>query len=529
MANRKIIVDRPEVMPSDIKSNMDFDSLASRVINARKASSLTKKIISGVSIGSVVTIIIIGFYFLKLPIQKSETSNALINDSARHSETLVKKKLKEASEVEKNLNQQRTTNNVILPITKGSTRKPALSHTSGTGEHYSSLENFYKRTALPYQLFTIASNRDTTITGAQGTKLVIKANSFVDALNQSATGQITIKLKECYTVEDMLREGLTTMANDKILESGGMIYIEARAGEKQLKLKKFEEIEMYNPLPEVMADTNMFVFYGKNSASGNINWTIDNVSRTPYPIATITGGKYHDTASIAYFASHFRFAKEQMLKTMKKKDSIPFTVSFNELMKPVGSSGGAKDLLPGTPLCEFLKLCESSYVPSIQGATRETPFQFKVLDEKGYQTYFKEFKAYKADTNLRKGNFKLNYDSTDVFYSRKNAPFYIGNIGWVNCDKFNMQTVDLNQIHFLLNSAENEDLKLVFYTGRRPSIVKAVKIGNTWHFPNIPVNKEVTVTGTFLKDGEVYTASKVFKVKKEETLHKLEYKPKPMP
>lgn len=529
MTERKIIIDREEIKPADIKPNMDFDSLASRVINARKASSRTKKIISGASIGSVVTIIIIGFYFLKLPIQKSETNNTLINDSARQSELLAKEKLKEASEVEKTLNQQKTTNNVIIPITKGSTRKPALSNTSGNGGHYSSLENFYKRKALPYQLFTIASNRDTTITGAQGTKLVIKANSFVDAQDQSATGQITIKLKECYTVEDMLREGLTTMANNKILESGGMIYIEARAGDKQLKLKKFEEIEMYNPIPEVMADTNMFVFYGKTNASGDINWTLDNTSRIPYPIATITGGKYHDTASIAYFANHFRFAKEKMIKTMNKKDSIPFTVSFNELMKPVGSSGGAQDLLPGTPLCEFLKLCENNYVPPIQGATRETPFQFKVLDEKSHQTYFNEFKAYKADTNLRKGNFKLNYDSTDVFYSRKNAPFYIGTIGWVNCDKFNMETVDLNQIHFALNSAKDEDLKLVFYSGRRPSIIKAVKIGNTWHFPNIPVNKKVTVTGSLLKNGEVYTASKVFKVQKQETLHKLEYKPKPMP
>ncbi len=212
-----------------------------------------------------------------------------------------------------------------------------------------------------------------------------------------------------------------------------------------------------------------------------------------------------------------------MIEALKRKDSIEFTVSFNELMKPVGSSGGAKELLPGTPLCEFLTVVENNYVAPIQGATRETPFRFNVLDKVEYEQYLKKYKHYLEDKNLKKGNFKMHYDSSDIFYARRNSPFYIGKMGWINCDKFIEPTVSVNEIHFALNSHSEEDLKLIFYSGRRPSILKAVKIGNTWCFPNIPVNKEVTVQGTSLKDGVIQKASKTFKVQKKETLHQLEY------
>lgn len=520
MKNRKIIVDREEPSSIDIKPNMDFDKVVKRVTGATKYSSITKKVAGGITVGALVIVVIItGIYLSK---QASKTQKNKIGSSNNLS---IDKHIPETPErsIDKqpanNIIKQNITNTVT---TKNSTRNPSL-NTNYDREKYNSLDDFYKRTSLPLQLFTILANRDTSITGEQGTKLVIKANSFVDAMNKPVKGQITIALKECYALEEMLKERLSTMANGKILESGGMIYLEARSGDKQLKLKRFEEIEMYNPIPEVMADVNMFVFYGETKTAGNINWTVDNYSRTPYPIAALTGGKYFDTTSISYFASHFRFAKEEMIKSLKKKDSIAFSVSFAGLMKPIGSTGGEKDLLPGMPLREFLTLVENNYVPSIQGATRETAFQFKVMNKVEYEKYLKEYKEYIEDKNLKKGNFKLKYDASDVFYAPSRYTFFIQKMGWVNCDRYSRPEARANEIHFTLNSKTEENVELSFNTNGRPSIIKAVKAGNTWCFQNIPVNKEVTVTGTLLKDRVIQKASNSFKVQKKETLHQLEY------
>lgn len=522
MKNRKIIVDREEPNSTDIKPNMDFDSVVKRVTGTTKKYSSTKKVLGGITIGAMIVVIIItGVYLSK---QTSKTQKNKIDNSKnlsidKHIPTKREQPI-DKQPANKPIKQGLTN---IAANTKSSTRNPSLTIDIYDREKYNSLDDFYKKTSLPLQLFKINATRDTTITGEQGTKLLIKANSFVDSMNKPVKGQIIIALKECYTLEDMLKERLTTMANGKILESGGMIYIEARSGEKQLNLKKFEEIEMYNPIPDVREDTNMFLFYGGTKSAGNINWTVDYYSRTPYPIAALTGGKFYDIASISYFANHFRFAKAKMMESLKKKDSIEFSVSFAELMKPIGSKGGEKDLLPGMPLCEFLTLVENNYIPSIQGATRETAFQFKVLNKEEYEKYIKEYKQYIEDKNLKKGNFKLNYDTKDVFYAPSRFTFFIEKMGWVNCDRYNTSEVRVNEIHFSLNSKTEENVELSFNTNGRPSIVKAMKAGNTWCFQNIPVNKEVTVTATFLKDGEIRKASKIFKVQKKETLHQLEY------
>ncbi|MES2139339.1 MAG: hypothetical protein V4511_06500 [Bacteroidota bacterium] len=518
MKNRKIIVDREEPSSIDIKPNMDFDKVVKRVTGTPKYSSITKKVAGGITVGAIIIVIIITGIYLSnqaAKTQKNKIDNLSDKQIPKKPEQSIEKQPanKLIKKVDTNIASTATPEKQL--IIKSSTRNPL--------EKYNSLNDYYRKTSLPLQIFTIKATRDTTITGEQGTKLMIKANSFVDSTNKPVKGQITIALKECYTLEDMLKERLTTMANGKILESGGMIYLEARSGEKQLKLKKFEEIEMHNPIPEVMEDPNMFAFYGETKSAGNINWTVDKYSRTPYPIATLTGGKYYDTTSISYFAGHFRFAKEKMIESLKKKDTIKFSVSFANLMKPIGSTGGEKDLLPGMPLREFLTLVENNYVPSIQGATRETAFQFTVLNKVQYEKYLKEYKQYIEDKNLKKGNFKMKYDASDVFYAPSPYTFFIQKMGWVNCDKFSRPELRANEIHFTLNSKTEENVELSFNTNGRPSIIKAVKAGNTWCFPNIPINKEVTVTGTVLKDGVIQKASKNFKVQKKETVRQLEY------
>lgn len=96
----------------------------------------------------------------------------------------------------------------------------------------------------PSEIFTINSQKDTTLICKEGTKLVVKANSFVDANNNLIEGNVDIAITEYYKLSDMLLANLTTTCNSKQLETGGMLFIEAKKGRNDLELKENSNIEI---------------------------------------------------------------------------------------------------------------------------------------------------------------------------------------------------------------------------------------------------------------------------------------------
>ncbi len=72
------------------------------------------------------------------------------------------------------------------------------------------------------QTFKFELKNDTVISGKEGTKIWITKDLFENYTN----GKITFELKEFYSKEDMILNGLSTVTNkDELLESSGMFYI----------------------------------------------------------------------------------------------------------------------------------------------------------------------------------------------------------------------------------------------------------------------------------------------------------------
>lgn len=95
-------------------------------------------------------------------------------------------------------------------------------------EKINNLAELNKRLTKKASYFVIKTNRDTVIECREGTLLSIPANAFLNASNQSlVAGEIKISVKEFYKISDMMIAGLTTTSNDKLLETGGMISINA--------------------------------------------------------------------------------------------------------------------------------------------------------------------------------------------------------------------------------------------------------------------------------------------------------------
>ncbi len=125
----------------------------------------------------------------------------------------------------------------------------------------------------PPQILMIDASRDTIIVGKEGTKLNIKANSFVQkGTDKMVKGAIAIELTEYYKLLDILMANLTTTSNGEQLETGGMLNLKASSNGNQVELKQNASIEISFPYKKKKED--MQLFSGEVNDE-NINWILE--------------------------------------------------------------------------------------------------------------------------------------------------------------------------------------------------------------------------------------------------------------
>ena len=110
------------------------------------------------------------------------------------------------------------------------------------------------------QTFEFILKNDTLISGKEGTKIWIPRDLFENYSN----GKITFELKEFYSKEDMILNGLSTVTDkDELLESSGMFYINFKEDDKQLKIKNGKSYKVETP-NKPLAESN--IYYNDNDS-----------------------------------------------------------------------------------------------------------------------------------------------------------------------------------------------------------------------------------------------------------------------
>ena len=123
---------------------------------------------------------------------------------------------------------------------------------------------------VPDQEFTIEQKNDTVVVGKEGTRIEFPKQAFTDLNGNLITEPVKIELKECYTTEAIFNAGLTTKSSDALLETGGMIYIEATSNGNPVKMKDGATYNLSFSGGENKA--GMETFYGKKQSDGRIDW-----------------------------------------------------------------------------------------------------------------------------------------------------------------------------------------------------------------------------------------------------------------
>ena len=107
--------------------------------------------------------------------------------------------------------------------------------------------------------YVINIDKDTTLVTKNGALLKIPKGT----LATDNGNKVTIEIKEAYSIQQMIQAGLTTQSNGDPLSSGGMIYINAAAGQN-VTIKQAIKVA----IPADYLDPGMQLFKGEKDDNG---------------------------------------------------------------------------------------------------------------------------------------------------------------------------------------------------------------------------------------------------------------------
>jgi hypothetical protein len=177
------------------------------------------------------------------------------------------------------------------------------------------------------QRFSINAAEGTTIEGENGTLIIVPSNAFLDKDGHIVKGEVDFELVEALTLDDMILYNLTTTADGKVLETGGMFYTNATTNGKALIVNP--DRPLYIEIPTIEPKEGMMAFKGEITEEGNINW-IDPIPLKKFLVRV-------DFEDLDFLPDGF----EQRVKDeeqgskfyLKKKgqiDSLYYTLLFND-------------------------------------------------------------------------------------------------------------------------------------------------------------------------------------------------------
>ena len=368
-------------------------------------------------------------------------------------------------------------------------------------------QQFYESLALPQDTLSIAPDKDTLVTGSKGTKLFLKANSFVLPDGSVPKGRIKVVLKECYSAADFIRENLTTTANGRLLSSGGMLYVGATADGKELKLAEGKKYIVHFP-KDTSEKKPMRLFYGNRDSTGSMNWQISNDTLSPhigmygYSPSYGTGDRtswhpeFEDTVKNGHI---FSYLFERLpYKDIGVSAAIPHKTFDVELY--VSKQGGISNVIvyeitPSTkkkmnlPALKsifenmpLLRPYDSPYAKDITPAQITFSVDYpSVLDFVG-DKYFKDSgNLLGKEENTTRAALELQY------YIMESSQ-----MGWINCDYFWESTAEKIDFVVKVDTDTEPNVKLIFQ--KEESIMNAT----FWEddrmvFTGIPINQPVKI------------------------------------
>lgn len=355
------------------------------------------------------------------------------------------------------------------------------------------------------QYFTVNNKRDTVLTCKEGTKVTIPANAFVNKNRKTPGIQVSVSIKEYYSNADILLAGLTTGSGKEMLETGGMICINAHDGNEVCELKEDKKISVF--FPSTAEKKDMQLFNGKLT-EGIMDWIpAEKPKEIPPPPLVETDDKIYDTYEVseqAEFPGGMDELKKFLAKNIKYPDMeresgiqgrvfIEFVVGSDGSIDKVQIKRGVSPGLDRESM-RVVQLMPKWKPGKINGTAVSQryiiPIVFRLSDGappvKHYQEKVTERTVSEAKVQDIQG------------YVLSSAQ-----LGWINCDRFVQAT---KKIDFVVDDTEKENTMMALVFHRIRSVMPACYDGHVFRFANVPAGEPVTLLAIQRKQGKNFIA-----------------------
>jgi len=361
------------------------------------------------------------------------------------------------------------------------------------------------------QTFNIDPSIDTLIKCEKGTVLYLPKDLFNLNKVSKENHLVQIKITEYSSISDFIGGNLTTLSDDKILETAGMLNLSATVNNKSLSINKGKEYAIYFPKTDTIK--KMTLFYGSKDSTERVNWdlapTIKKEELKPqllknYKIGLSSYGfestndkvKRNIKKSIQtisqYFSKNFQVSKIINKEFYENQYSVFIKIQIDSSGK-VNNISNYKSTIVTSEMEK--KISDFLYqMPPIDIETSINEFSvvfsgFLDVDKKEYNKQFKEkYSSFRnqAITKIDKG--ELNYY---ILTATK--------LGWINCDRF--WNTSEEKIDFIVKVKSPNDTKVIITFNEIKSVMQGEKQMDKVIFKNIPINKEIKVIGISYSNG----------------------------
>ena len=344
------------------------------------------------------------------------------------------------------------------------------------------------------QVFDVKNNAETIIKAKDGTEIIIPANTFVEK-------NVQLELKEFYSTLDILSSNLSTKANGEMLETSGMIFLEATSEGKKvepkneftIKFKKMSESQNFQLFDgnrnQTDLDMNWNVLGGEqiteqdndfNQESNLVAWSFIYKKNGKYEGNYNWNSFFRGNAAIVFNKNTCHKAK---MKLKYNKHGVVDTI---------------KSIFYNNDSCKQIILENLATNLSFRNSIVDLEFNVYLPEQQIVLDKIDKLKAEGTEESIEKANELLATYETNLIVTKSSK------LGWINCDRF---LRNIPKTDFVVKVSDEMNVRMVvksfnsFYNGHNDYRKENHKV-----FTKIPLGEKVTLICTSYKDGKILLA-----------------------
>ena len=372
------------------------------------------------------------------------------------------------------------------------------------------IRELYKMLEQQKQLFCIHPKGDTTLVLDQGTILYFPPEPF----GKVDLPCVEIRAKEFYKKSDMILENLSTTSNGILLESDGMVYIEAAVNNQLIDLQDGKKVMVLMPADSIRED--MQGFNGERDPHSEIIDWQTNMENDFAGLRVPPGAPCYDFGRqpspdncerCKFFNCRIKRFDEAM-KGISNSSVRSENKDFRRCQRRLRHGRNATGVSIPWEDSALQRCAELDSLFNVYGVSNREDLMVamnkELMEKYGVKTIaelqdtLKKEKIANIESKLLSGKI----DQTDLRYYLYNT----SRLGWINTDAFSKMPGERITMITDIRPDKQTDCKVAFVGVR--GILPSGTTESNYTFYNVPENNPCWLIGIRFKNGQAYLSMK---------------------